>query len=581
MSKRQRRTISRARAAPGASADRDDGRGGNEGAGEEQQAEPTPANGELQRLSRMGDAVAELGLALGILPDRLAEGEALERLEVTARLDVEQCAAIEPERVAGWFDLFGADLTLDLRVEGLDPDAAPVTAALRAGRDPAAALRKFVDSARRATATQGDEVVMEVRLAVGKTRALELARAVAARTPDYAGSPEMLARTTVAVFYCAAAWHRLIALSAVPLWEQARLVRDDGRACILLCDASGHLAGVALDVIGASMLHEPDWPSITRAAWRRFEERAAEMRQLRDEESTWPGAPRVLTPDHLRFLVRRVGLEATALRLAQLRAELAVCYLASVVQGTFEEGPTLRFAGPRPSMCQLQDGGQVAAGSGAGALVRLAAWAYQSASADKLAIARECLARELPPGREVTLAEVEQAAAAALEAAKANFVLYIRSQTERYFALRQAAQEEVADYAETVRKAVADLTGDVVDNVYRTAGLLVGVVIAGLIQPPALAFVTPLAAILYSLYLVFVLAFLMRARHDRFRLESGALQARLDAMPELTLSERRRLQQPATAADDHFQRYFRLACGIYAALLAAGIIAAILFLVRR
>jgi len=70
----------------------------------------------------------------------------------------------------------------------------------------------------------------------------------------------------------------------------------------------------------------------------------------------------------------------------------------------------------------------------------------------------------------------------------------------------------------------------------------------------------------------------MRARHDRFLLESAALRTRLDAMPELTTSERRQLQQPASAADDHFHHYFRLACGIYTVLLVAGVIAAILFL---
>lgn len=581
MSRRQRRTTPRAVAATSPASDQSERPEHLEEVSA--QTDPVTASIELQRLSRMGHAVAELGLALGILPDQLAEGEALERLEVTTRLGVEACAAIESKHVTDWFALFNGDLTLDLRVEGLDPDAAPVTSALRSSRNPAEALRAFVASALQATAGQGDDVVVEARLALAKTHALELARTIAARAPDYAGTPEMLAHTTVAVFYCAAAWNRLIALSAIPLWEQAQIVRDDGRACIFLCDTSGHLAGIALDVIGAGMRSEPDRLSITRATWRRFTERAAEMRQLCAEESTWPNAPRVLAPDHLRLAARRLGLESTALQLEHLRTALSACYIASVVQGRFEEGLALRFGGPRPSTCHLQDdrpmnAQQTMGEPGSDALVRLTGWAYQSASADKLAIARECLARELPPGRDVTLAEIVQAAISALEAAKANFVLYIRSQTERYFALRQTAQEAVADYARTVRKAVADLTGDVVDNVYRTVGLLVGVVIAGLIQPPALAFVTPLAAILYTLYLVFVLAFLMRARYDRFQLESAALRAQLDTMPELTVGERRQLQQPATAADDHFHRYFRLACGIYSALLVAGVIATILFL---
>ena len=74
-----------------------------------------------------------------------------------------------------------------------------------------------------------------------------------------------------------------------------------------------------------------------------------------------------------------------------------------------------------------------------GALARLMTWAYQHASADKLAIARESLAHELPPGIEVSLASVEQAAIEALEAAKANFALYLHGNTAQYFQLRQQA----------------------------------------------------------------------------------------------------------------------------------------------
>src|SRR5579885_3701639 len=139
MSKSQRRTTPRV--APMAStpaAQRQNDEQADEGA---LQVEQVTASAELRRLSRMGSAVAELGVALGIAPDRLAEGEALERLEVTTRLGVATCAAIESDRLAGWFALLGDDLTLDLRVEGLDPDAPPITATLHASQEPAQALR--------------------------------------------------------------------------------------------------------------------------------------------------------------------------------------------------------------------------------------------------------------------------------------------------------------------------------------------------------------------------------------------------------------------------------------------------------
>jgi hypothetical protein len=165
----------------------------------------------------------------------------------------------------------------------------------------------------------------------------------------------------------------------------------------------------------------------------------------------------------------------------------------------------------------------------------------------------------------------------AFEAAKANFTLFVRGQTDRYFAARQTAQNAVADYAEAVRKAVSDLTSDVVDNVYRTVGVLAAVVIAGLIQPAISPLLALLAAILYSGYIAFVIAFLLRARDDHFALEQKALSTWLAEMTELTTTERQRLREPATASDAYYRRYMARTRGIYLALLAMGCLFAIVF----
>jgi hypothetical protein len=248
------------------------------------------------------------------------------------------------------------------------------------------------------------------------------------------------------------------------------------------------------------------------------------------------------------------------------------------VQGKLTDGLALRFAGVRPATCTFPATSDAAAIFPDGeALARLADWATRRGTVDTLIIARECLARELPPGHAVSLAEVARAAVDALEAAKANFTLFVRGQTDRYFAARQTAQNAVADYAETVRKAVSDLTGDVVDNVYRTVGLLAAVVIAGLIQPAISPLLALLAAILYSGYIAFVIAFLLRARDDHFALEQEALSTRLAEMTELTATERERLREPATASDAYYRRYMARTRGIYLALLALGSLFAIVF----
>ena len=531
----------------------------------------------LIELHALYQVIADVGAALKITPERLAEGEALERLEVVARIPVELFTRCDATHAAGWFAALVDDLSLDLRLDGQDPDMPPVVASLRAGSDPAGGLRTFQRAAQYAAEAQGDAVSVEARLSVGKTRALVLAHDLLAQRSGIA-APAM-----VAVFYTAAAWNQLINLAAVPYLEQSGLVRADGRACVVLCDSQGYLAAAALECVGAAHPTAPVWLAVSPAALRQFSAREEASRRLLAEEAGWPDAPHVITVEMLHLVARAPGLEATAARLAILRTELAATVLASVVQGRLADGLTLRYSGARPATCHLSATDEHAISSAVGereeTLARLAEWATRRGTVDTLIIARECLARELLPGHTVTLAEVAQAAVGALEAAKANFTLFVRGQTDRYFAARQTAQDAVADYAATVRRAVSDLTSDVVDNVYRTVGLLAAVVIAGLIQPASSPLFVLLAAILYSAYIAFVIFFLLRAREDRFTLEEAALTARLSEMAELTTAERQRLRAPAMSADAHYRRYMGRTRLIYYVLLALGIVVALIFLV--
>lgn len=533
-----------------------------------------PADPRFARLSQLYEVIADIGAALNISLARLAEGEALERLEVVARLSVDQLARCDSARAQRWFAALAEDLALDLRLDGQDPDMPAVAASLRGSDDPAGTLRAFQAAAQAAAETQGDDISVEARLSVGKARALALAHEMVAQRPG------VVAPAMVAVFYTAAAWNQLLGLASVSYLEQAGLIRADSRTCVLLCDSPGYLAGTALECVGAALPGAPDWLPISPAAFRQFSAREEASRRLLAEEDGWPDAPRVLTTEMLHLIARAPGLEATAARLAALRTELAAASLASVVQGKLADGLTLRFAGVRPVTCELSaTGDQAVPTAGGDALARLAGWATRRGTVDTLIIARECLARELPPRHAVSLAEVAESAMDALEAAKANFTLFVRGQTDRYFAARQTAQDAVANYAETVRKTVSDLTSDVVDNVYRTVGLLVAVVIAGLIQPAISPLLALLASMLYTAYIAFVIYFVLRARDDRFTLEQAALISRLAEMSELTVAESKRIREPALSADAYFQRYMARTHRVYFALLALGVLCALVFLI--
>lgn len=533
----------------------------------------------LDLLRRMGEAVGQMQDVLRAEPDVAQQvAESADRLALGARPAVSAFVEnVEREQAAllGWFRLFQDDLDIDLRLDGLDPDAEPVNVSLRADGRAETQIREFLRRAKTVASTQGDDVVVDVRLTARKTHAQAAARELLATRPEYAGTAEALAQTQVAVYYQTAAWNTAIALRSIAAWEREGWFQSSGRVLVVVCDAPSYLAGIALDVIGAQVEGKPDWLVFSRAAWREFQAREQRTLRLRAEESNWPEAPGAVTFDTLRAQERGPGLDETARRFAALREALAAAYLASAVVVEADGRLNLRFAGARPATCVLETGpvaGEIAAGDG---LARLAGWAYHSGASEALIIARECLARELKPGVAHSLAEVAQAAGPALEAAKANLTLYVRRNIDQYFRLRETAQEAVAAYSDGVRKAVSDLTGTIVDDAYRIVGVLAAAVIAGIVQPDLTLFALRVATALFTLYIAFVLGVVLRARWERFTLEKQALRERLDGMPELTESERAQIQRPSVESDAYFARYYRWSFWIY---LTLGVLAALAFL---
>jgi hypothetical protein len=521
--------------------------------------------------------VKEIAGLFALSPERLARAEALDRLEITTQVTVERMLSWSAGRVARWFTHLGDDLQIDLSLAGLDIESSTPASSLRAGHDPQRALARFAKDAKSFQDSHGNEVDVDVRLSLGKTRAVALARAWMSSRPEYPGSAELLLATSVFVFYQASAVEKLLGLGALPEWEQRGLAHTGGRTIMVLCDASGYLAGMTLEILGARWVTQPRWLVFSRAAWREFQERASRVRALQREESTWPTPPAVLTPAHLRLAEYTPGLESIAHQLRETQAALSACYLAGSVAGEANRELWLRFAGPRPATCHLvtqnattQADETSSIGRSTGGLAKLAAWAYHHASADKLAIARECLAHEIPAGTQVTLSGLEEAAVGALEAAKSNLTLYLRQNTAHYFQLRQQALDLVTSYASGVRKAVSDLTSEVVENVYRTIGLLIGVIIAGLIQPGLALVVQRVAAGIYILYLLFLVYYLLDSKRRRFELESSDLQAHIGAMFELSERERALLRTEAGGADQYFWKYFQWSRFIYLALAAAS-----------
>jgi hypothetical protein len=308
----------------------------------------------------MGEAVGQMQVVFRAEPDAAGSvAESADRLALGARPAISVFVEnVEREETAllGWFRLFQDDLDLDLRLDGLDPDAEPVNVSLQADGQAETRLREFLRRSKAVAATQGDDVVVDARLTARKTHAQAAARELLATRPEYAGAAEALAQTQVAIYYQTAAWNATIALRSIAAWEREGWFQSGGRVLVVVCDAPGYLAGVALDVIGAQAEGEPDWLVFSRAAWREFQAREQRTLRLRAEESSWPDAPGAVTFDTLRAQERAPGLDETARRFAALREALAVVYLASAVVVEPDGRLTLRFAGARPATCALEMG---------------------------------------------------------------------------------------------------------------------------------------------------------------------------------------------------------------------------------
>ena len=541
---------------------------------------PTPPReGDLLRaLRNLGAAVADAGAALLLSGERMRRAEGIDRLELAVSVPLDEALRWNARRLATAFQTLRDDLRVDVALSGLETTDPLPAATLRADASPEETLTEFLIASRALTAAHGEEATVDLRLAVGKSGALALVSRLLGQRREYLGTAEALAETKLMVWYHGAGFEGLTELRAFADWERLGLARTSGRTVVTLCDASGYLAGPALEIIGARIPTTPRWLLLSRAAWRQFTEHAEAVRRLRDEESMWIGGPRVITPEHLRLVERDAGLEPLAAALGRLRAGVAAAYLAASVHET-EDDLLLRFSGERPATCRLFATNSTGASQPlSGALGRFAAWAFEHGSADKLLIARECLARELPAGAEAPLAQVDAAAGPALEAARANLALYLRGRSQEYFQAREQAAETVSAYTLGVRRSVSDLTSEVVNNVFATVGLLVGVVIAGLIQPRASLPVQRLGVGLYTIYVVFILWFLLRARWERYQLERAEVGRRLDDMSELSASEGAGLRAQAGAANAYFERYFVLAWRIYAALGGLGVVYFLLLL---
>lgn len=530
----------------------------------------------LIAIRQQADALVALADALDIPRSHLADKETLDSVVASYTVTSTCAIAWEIGMIASNLQQFGADAELLLATRGADPTFDMPQARIRGDQVGESDIHTFIEGLQAIGDEQGNEIYVDISLSVRKSVAQGHLRRLLSQQVDWHGSDEVIAQTKVVLCFQSLAWQKWLTLNALWSWESKSLLTHGQRLVVALCDAEGYLGGPAIDILGVKSGDLPLIPTVSRQAWVDFLECGAAMHSLYIQESNWGIGPLTITPEHFDLHELRPGLSAVAEDLSRMQAALSAAYLANSVQlNPSQEHVVLGFAGPRPSQLNLPHGSDRTVIQGEfsqHALFDLTMWAYRHGSPDKLLIARECLARELPARTPVDLKYVESHARETLDAAESNFIQYVRGNTSQYFELRQQAVDAVTTYAEGVERTVSGMTSDLVSNVYKVAGLLAGAIAAVLIEPSVTVQVLILSIVVQVLYVLFNIFYALPAQKRRYEADTDRLNRRLSVMDELSTRERESIRATAMGADSDFEKSYSRARTLYWWMCGACII---------
>lgn len=443
-----------------------------------------------------------MATTLGSHPGRLGAAETVKTLSFGVTLPPEALGSrLREETLATWFGGFGEALALDFAIPPQHGGSSGLRQRLDAREHSEAALAQIV---RESTEY---EVPVDVTATIRK-------EALGKRLHEALGAESGL---RVIPFFFAASLLRVLAAPEMDslAFERNFLTADEGppdrRLLVLLADAGGQLQGPFLAVQGND---RPGAAEAFARAGAQKEELAATHATMLERTNWNRERPRVLTPDFFR-LDQADGLAGDRAELLRLQNELALTYLANRTN-VDEKGLTAFFEGERTVQVP------VAAERRSDAPYRLYAWAYHDpqSTLTRLEIVRRLLANRLPSGREGFKTLIYKGTDLLSELDVQLRVLIDRNLTES-FERCERIDKLVRDYADETRQRISGLARESIEDVYKTAGLLLGVVIAWLLEPGQRLAVLAVGSLLLSIYLLFVRFFYLPTlrREDAARRE--------------------------------------------------------------
>ena len=321
---------------------------------------------------------------------------------------------------------------------------------------------------------------------------------------------------------------------------------------ILLGDSQGFARGDLIRLFGRS--HWTELEGYQPAAEAR--QTALKAVEFRNDECSWEIAPSRLTPYHL--FINRNELDHPDLVQAWMFLCAQACTTFLGNRTRMEAGRYCsEFKGYRSlKVCVPESDPQLDYRG----LFGLFRWAYENNSSDKLGIVRQVLAPQLIGAPEDNFTILVKRSQSSRQEARNNFDDYLRDKVDDYFAKRIQVIEFLQKFSDETGASVSKLASDLVGDLYKTVGVILGVVLAALVDPKITAPVIFWTSLLYMIYIIFITIYPLLSTYLRYVGKVSDYEFNIQKMSSLlSEAEIERIQgQPFKRAKLIFRVYFAL-----------------------
>lgn len=335
---------------------------------------------------------------------------------------------------------------------------------------------------------------------------------------------------------------------------------------ILIANASGYARGSNIEILGH------DFWEIRFFDKSFYDESSGnkilDALSIRDTEVSWVHDSSQITPYHFAINFSKITPLSICNTFNYLCDCLCISFIANKVAQS-SEGIIADFSGYQHVKIQFPQQIKPEAKS---EIFPLFQWAYENSSSDKLEIIRNLISLRLSKNSlenfEILLNEGRQI----LESSKGNFRFLIKKSVEQYFDNKLKLSEYLQKNNKTIGENITNIATEMINNVYKTIGIILGVIITSLISPNSIPGVVHWTSLLYFCYIVFIMIILLPYTYIKFCNEYEEYNQNIGVMKDILIGNENREREIIQKNRIHFLLYFGFSNLIYAGLGTTAIL---------